>query len=225
MVQEVRDKLLKLVETYGCNVLDYPIRVRNLLNDLCKSRFKKEIYAIFVTLKAGAYTKLVDSAKSSSVSITIAGLIERIQNDYAIEESLSSWSVESICESIGISYQKDSSASFTSIINDIAPQTSTAEAVLENESETTEIQNRETKENEFDIFQETSETPSRNGELRIDFKETAVNSAYKVRNKRRYLGLAILFMIWDLILLAILVSRTEGNNTVQNSPSLFSIHT
>ncbi|WP_289059540.1 formylglycine-generating enzyme family protein [uncultured Mesotoga sp.] len=217
MVQEVRDQLMRLVDSYGCNILEHPIRVRNLLNDLCKSSFKKEIHAIFVVLKAGAYTKLVDSAKSSSVSTTIDSLIERIQDDYAIEDSLSSWSVECICESIGIIYQKDSSVSNPPIIDGVALPNSTVEAFLEDEREITGIQDLEAKETEFEIVRKTSENPPRNDESKIDFKQTAETSLSK-RKKRKHLRTAVfIFIVAGLVIMAISVSNLAGNKTFQYS--------
>ena len=136
MEQEVRDQLLKAIRLYGRSILENPLRLRNLLKDFCYNKFKKEIYSIFIALEAGSYFRLAESNASGSESVVIKELIDILQEDYALEEKLALWSIESICIVMGIDYSLDIDSESDSKVElqyEIPVESSNEETVIQSE--------------------------------------------------------------------------------------------
>ncbi len=104
---EARRHLVEIVKRYGIKIFDEPRKVEDLLMDFCGD-CKKEIFIIVSGLKEGASTELLNSSKSGTQKLVIGRLFQRLQDNYAMTEEASIWSIESIAIALGIKSEKES---------------------------------------------------------------------------------------------------------------------
>jgi len=202
--QEVRDQLLKAIRLYGKSILENPLRLRNLLKDFCYGKFKKEIYSIFIALEAGSYFRLAESNASGSESVVIEELLDILQEDYALEEKLALWSIESICFVMGIdnSHDVDSgSDSKVELHDEISVESSSEETVMQSE---------------FKKLDTLIEEPQEEDKPRVQINQIIAKHPSKIK-KHKYKGsLVFILSIITIFLIVIaypkLISKT--NNTV-----------
>jgi len=103
---EARKQLIEIVKKYGVKILDEPRKVEGLLKDFCQEQ-RKEIFSIVSALKEGASTELINSSKSGTQKLVIGRLSRRLQDNYAMAEEASIWSIESIALALGIMSEKE----------------------------------------------------------------------------------------------------------------------
>jgi len=103
---EARKQLIEIVKRYGIKILGEPRKVEGLLKDFCQEQ-RKEIFSIVSALKEGASTELINSSKSGTQKLVIGRLSRRLQDNYAMTEEASIWSIESIAIASGIISEKE----------------------------------------------------------------------------------------------------------------------
>ncbi|WP_289059757.1 SUMF1/EgtB/PvdO family nonheme iron enzyme [uncultured Mesotoga sp.] len=106
MKQEARKQLNEIVKRYGIEILNEPKKVEGLLRDFCGD-CKKEIFSIVSALKEGVANDLASSTKGSTTKLMAVRLCKKLQDDLALSEEASIWSVESIAISLGIMSEKE----------------------------------------------------------------------------------------------------------------------
>jgi formylglycine-generating enzyme required for sulfatase activity len=103
---EARRQLIEIVKTYGIQILDEPKKVEGLLKDFCGD-CKKEIFSIVNALKEGVAKDLANSTKGSTTKLVAGRLCKKLQDDLALSEEASIWSIESIAIALGIMSEKE----------------------------------------------------------------------------------------------------------------------
>jgi len=103
---EARRQLIEIVKTYGIQILDEPKKVEGLLRDFCGD-CKKEIFSIVNALKEGVAKDLANSTKGSTTKLVAGRLCKKLQDDLALSEEASIWSIESIAIALGIISEKE----------------------------------------------------------------------------------------------------------------------
>lgn len=211
MEQEVRDQLLKAIRLYGRSILENPLRLRNLLKDFCYNKFKKEIYSIFIALEAGSYFRLAESNASGSESVVIKELIDILQEDYALEEKLALWSIESICIVMGIDYSLDIDSESDSKVE------LQYEIPVESSNEETVIQS------EFKKLDALTEGLQEGDKAKVIINQKITKHPFKIK-KHKYKGSLIFVLSIITIFLIVIVNPNfinkktpQQNNTVSTS--------
>jgi len=97
---KVRERLTELVKTHGVGILDRPDKVQALLRTSF-GEFEIEITAIVTALREGLLSELLKSEDSSAQTATIAGLSQRLRDNYGMKEEAATWAVESIALALG----------------------------------------------------------------------------------------------------------------------------
>lgn len=209
--QEVRDQLLKAIRLYGRSILENPLRLRNLLKDFCYNKFKKEIYSIFIALEAGSYFRLAESNASGSESVVIKELIDILQEDYALEEKLALWSIESICIVMGIDYSLDIDSESDSKVE------LQYEIPVESSNEETVIQS------EFKKLDALTEGLQEGDKAKVIINQKITKHPFKIK-KHKYKGSLIFVLSIITIFLIVIVNPNfinkktpQQNNTVSTS--------
>ena len=110
MKDEARKQLIEIVKKYGIKMLDEPKKVEGLLRDFCGD-CKREIFSIVNALKEGAANDLANSTKGSTTKLVAGRLCKKLQDDLALSEEASIWSIESIAIALGIISEKASGVS------------------------------------------------------------------------------------------------------------------
>jgi len=103
---EARKQLIEIVKKYGIKILDEPKKVEGLLKDFCGD-CKREIFSIVNALKEGAANDLANSTKGSTTKLVAGRLCKKLQDDLALSEEASIWSIESIAMALGIMNEKE----------------------------------------------------------------------------------------------------------------------
>jgi len=103
---EARKQLIEIVKKYGVKILDEPRKVEGLLRDFCGD-CKREIFSIVNALKEGAANDLANSTKGSTTKLVAGRLCKKLQDDLALSEEASIWSIESIAIALGIMSGKE----------------------------------------------------------------------------------------------------------------------
>jgi len=103
---EARKQLIEIVKRYGIKILDEPKKVEGLLRDFCGD-CKREIFSIVNALKEGAANDLANSTKGSMTKLVAGRLCKKLQDDLALSEEASIWSIESIAMALGIMSEKE----------------------------------------------------------------------------------------------------------------------
>ena len=106
MNNEARKQLIEIVKKYGVKILDEPRKVEGLLRDFCGD-CKREIFSIVNALKEGAANDLANSTKGSTTKLVAGRLCKKLQDDLALSEEASIWSIESIAIALGIMSGKE----------------------------------------------------------------------------------------------------------------------
>ena len=101
MNYEARKQLVEIVKTNGLTILDEPRKVEGLLRDFC-GNCKREIFSIVSALKEGAANDLINSSSENTRKLVIARLSKKLQDDLALSEKASNWTVETIAIAAGI---------------------------------------------------------------------------------------------------------------------------
>ena len=106
MKDEARKQLIEIVKKYGIKMLDEPRKVEGLLRDFCGD-CKREIFSIVNALKEGAANDLANSTKGSTTKLVAGRLCKKLQDDLALSEEASIWSIESIAIALGVMSEKE----------------------------------------------------------------------------------------------------------------------
>ena len=106
MQQEARKQLIEIVKKYGIKILDEPRKVEGLLRDFCGD-CKKEIFSIVNALKEGSANDLASSTKGNTTKLVVGRLCKKLQDDLALSEEASIWSIQSIAIALGIMSEKE----------------------------------------------------------------------------------------------------------------------
>ena len=124
MNNEARKQLIEIVKKYGVKILDEPRKVEGLLKDFCQEQ-RKEIFSIVSALKEGASTELINSIKSGTQKLVIGRLSQRLQDNYAMTEEASIWSIETIAIVLEIISEKEATGVRKAQVEQKASETKT----------------------------------------------------------------------------------------------------
>ncbi|WP_258367362.1 MULTISPECIES: formylglycine-generating enzyme family protein [unclassified Mesotoga] len=97
---KVRERLADLVKTHSVGILNRPDKVEALL----KTSFgesETEITAIVTALREGLLSELLKGEDSSAQNTAVAGLSQRLRDNYGMNEEAATWAIESIALALG----------------------------------------------------------------------------------------------------------------------------
>jgi len=106
MNREVRDRLVEIIADNGNQILKDPRRLEGLLRDYC-GEYRKEIAALVGAMREGIIEELQRSSGGTHVNVTIMRLSKRLEDNQALSEEASIWSIESIAIALGIMSEKE----------------------------------------------------------------------------------------------------------------------
>ncbi len=100
-----RQKLKSIIASYGNTLHEDPKRCEALLRDFC-GQYRQEIFLLINAQKEKVPSELLNSKNSSlPISLTIARLSKRLEDNLAITSEAAKWSVKSWALAMGVSCQ------------------------------------------------------------------------------------------------------------------------
>jgi len=102
----VREALISIVKEKGFSVFDNPRELESLLVNLCNDH-KNEVSAILPAIREKFSDRLVEAAKTKSLSLAISDLIIILCKDYALSSEAAKWAVESLAVSLDLESERE----------------------------------------------------------------------------------------------------------------------
>ncbi|WP_333641421.1 SUMF1/EgtB/PvdO family nonheme iron enzyme, partial [Mesotoga prima] len=106
MGKGVREALISIVKEKGFSVFDNPRELESLLVNLCNDH-KNEVSAILPAIREKFSDRLVEAAKTKSLSLAISDLIIILCKDYALSSEAAKWAVESLAVSLDLESERE----------------------------------------------------------------------------------------------------------------------
>lgn len=101
-VDDVRGKLIDLIAKFGRELSRDARRCKALLNDICRDRFRAEIFVLIGAIEEGVAAELSAASKDTPQDALLARLSQRLRVNRGVSPELAVWSVESWAIAFGI---------------------------------------------------------------------------------------------------------------------------